>query len=138
MDDKPLFEAGQVIITHKAHFVSLMMQPDYDDCLSLFLNQHLCGDWGDVNELTKRQNDKALQTGQGLLSLYQIQIQYLTGKPAYFKIVTIPDRRLTVIMMDNEHSHIPQFVGSVPAFPSFHEGETLCLQTHLLTKPNLN
>lgn len=103
MDNDPLFSSGQVIITYKAYITGTLCLMD---CLP-FLERHLIGDWGDINDLAKAQNDKALSRGQGVLSLYKLPINYLNGKPVHFKIVTTPQRHITAVMVDSEDvSHL--------------------------------
>ena len=64
---KPLFDLGQVLATPSA----LEALQDAGQQPHEFLIRHLTGDWGDLDQEDKAQNDAALIDGSRLLSAYQ-------------------------------------------------------------------
>lgn len=60
-------------------------------------NRHSCGDWGDVGKEDWQANDRALQTGERLLSVYHT----LSG--IKFWIITEADRSATTILLPSEY-----------------------------------
>lgn len=61
------------------------------------LRRHQVCDWGDLSESDKRANDRALKTGERLLSAYH------TGDGRLFWILTEADRSLTVFLLPEEY-----------------------------------
>ena len=63
-----------------------------------FLRRHLRGDWGDLDESDRRQNDAALKSGEDrLLSSYSL-------KPGLkLWIITEWDRSATTLMLPSEY-----------------------------------
>jgi hypothetical protein len=66
MNNKPKFQLGQTLATPGA----LRALEEAGQSPAFFLEKHLSGDWGEVNDEDKRLNDEALVDGSRLLSAY--------------------------------------------------------------------
>ena len=62
-----------------------------------FLRRHECGDWGEVQEEDWAANDRALQSGERVLSSYRLK----SGEPIW--IVTEADRSSTTLLLPSEY-----------------------------------
>lgn len=65
--------------------------------MMLALARHHNGDWGDLSEDDKKQNDEALKVGDRLLS------SYISSKGVKFWIITEWDRSVTTILLPEEY-----------------------------------
>ena len=63
----------------------------------VFLERHLAGDWGDVDEHDRHENELSLQNGWRLLSAYTLS----TG--VKFWIITEADRSATTFLLPDEY-----------------------------------
>lgn len=61
------------------------------------VTQHMCGDWGVVDEEDKAQNDKALEYGNRVLSAY------VSSKGVKVWVITEADRSYTTVMLPDEY-----------------------------------
>lgn len=63
-----------------------------------FLYRHLCGDWGDLDDSDRRQNDAALRSGRDrLFSSYQV------APDLKLWIMTEWDRSVTTLLLPSEY-----------------------------------
>lgn len=62
----------------------------------LLLRRHAGGDWGDVDEFDRRENERALKTGARLLSAYDTP----AGRAW---IITEADRSSTCVLLPSEY-----------------------------------
>lgn len=63
-----------------------------------YLRRHLGGDWGDLDEDDRRQNDAALASGEDrLFSSYQID------RDLKLWVITERDRSVTTLLLPNEY-----------------------------------
>jgi hypothetical protein len=62
---KPLFSLGQCVTT--ASIPSTFTAEEQQKCLA----RHLTGDWGDLEVEDKQENDRAVKTGDRILSSYK-------------------------------------------------------------------
>ena len=63
-----------------------------------YLHRHLNGDWGDLDDYDKRQNDAALESGEDrLFSSYQI------APGLQLWIITESDRSVTTLLLPSEY-----------------------------------
>ena len=62
-----------------------------------FLQRHLAGDWGDVDEHDRRENELSLQHGWRILSCYRLS----TG--VKFWVITEADRSATTFLLPEEY-----------------------------------
>lgn len=91
MSNKAKFPMGQVVATRDA-LASLTPI----DILSALL-RHQTGDWGDVDEHDRQQNEFALQNGLRLLSVYHSE------KGVKFYIITEEDRSITTVLLPEDY-----------------------------------
>ena len=85
------FTFGRLVITPNA----LETIPADDICQAL--DRHVCGDWGDVDEHDRQENELALHTGLRLRSLYQ------TGTGARFHVLTNAERSSTTVLLPEDY-----------------------------------
>jgi hypothetical protein len=90
---KPLFELGQTVATPGA----IEALQKLGILASSLLDRHICGDWGDLCEDDKSENDYALSNGCRLFSSYQLT--------AAIKIwvITEADRSVTTLLLPNDY-----------------------------------
>ena len=62
-----------------------------------FLQRHLAGDWGDLSEEDRRENELSLHEGFRLLSAYT------TSNGTQFWIITEADRGVTTFLLPEEY-----------------------------------
>lgn len=91
MAEGQLFKSGQVVVTPGA--MNLRVQG-----ISLFtyLKRHLTGDWGDLSERDKEENQFSLHRNLRLLSSYNTPLGKLW-------IITEADRSSTTILLPDEY-----------------------------------
>jgi hypothetical protein len=89
----PKFSPGQLVATPGAPeaLAQSGQTPDF------FLQKHLSGDWGDVDDEDRQWNEQALRKGQRLLSAYT------TLKGVRLWIITEADRSSTCILKPEEY-----------------------------------
>ena len=87
------FPPGSVVATPS---VLEALRASGDDPLA-YLVRHLAGDWGDVDEHDRRENELSLQNGWRQLSAYALT----TG--VKFWIITEADRSVTTFLLPNEY-----------------------------------
>lgn len=85
------FEVGQIVITQGAS--SELTQ---DDVLKALV-RHMDGDWGELCEEDRRENETALKYGFRLFSRYRTQ------DGTAFWIITEHDRSMTTILLPSEY-----------------------------------
>ncbi len=91
---KPLFSRGQLVLT--AGVADLVQQGRLNP--SAYLRRHLSGDWGDLSEEDRKQNDAALKTGEArLFSSYQV------APDLKLWIITEWDRSVTTLLLPSEY-----------------------------------
>lgn len=61
------------------------------------LRRHAAGDWGEVDDEDRAANDRALTTGERLLSVYRSA----TGDP--FWVITEADRAATTVLLPDDY-----------------------------------
>lgn len=89
----PLFPLGRVVATPGAlAALEKAGQGPLD-----FLSRHVHGDWGDLCEEDRRENQFSLEQGFRLLSSYRI----LAGVKLY--VITEADRSVTTILLPEEY-----------------------------------
>ena len=85
------FSAGRIVITPGAKF-----KLPKDEVLK-GIARHLAGDWGDVDEDDRKENEFSLEHGFRLLS------SYTTPRGTKFWIITEHDRSVTTILLPEEY-----------------------------------
>jgi hypothetical protein len=89
----PLFTAGRLVATPGA--LALLEQVNRSPLE--YLSRHLRGDWGDLDQEDKTENELSLKYGFRLLSSYQ-----LTDREKIW-IITEADRSLTTLLLPAEY-----------------------------------
>ena len=87
----PRFSSGQFVATPGA----LEKVPPEE--MQVALARHLRGDWGEVDEDDRRENDLSLEKGFRLVSVYR------TATGLRFYIITEHDRSVTTILLPEEY-----------------------------------
>lgn len=88
------FASGQVVMTIGVD--ALVRQGQLNP--APYLRRHLGGDWGDLDESDRRQNDAALRTGEDrLFSSYQV------APDLTLWIITEWDRSVTTLLLPSEY-----------------------------------
>lgn len=94
----PKFPLGQMVATPGA----LEAMQESGQTLDFFLSQHVCGNWGSVDEEDWRLNDEALKDGSRLLSAYLT----LKGKKLWIITEAADDnghRAATTLLLPDEY-----------------------------------
>jgi len=86
-----LFRLGRICSTPNA--LEELSQPD----IFTALQRHQAGDWGDVDDHDRQANDRALQDGSRLFSVYH------SANRVKFWIITEADRRLTTVLLPKDY-----------------------------------
>jgi hypothetical protein len=88
------FPLGQVVMTPGV--AELAHQGRLDPLV--YLRRHRCGDWGELDNGDRRQNDRALQSGQDrLFSSYEV------ASHLKLWIITEWDRSVTTLLLPDEY-----------------------------------
>jgi len=93
-DTRPRFTSGHSVMTRG---VNHWVQQGLIDPLH-YLHRHLAGDWGDLSEQDKRQNQRALRTGEGSL-----MSSYCINENLTLWIITEWDRSKTTLLLPDEY-----------------------------------
>lgn len=100
LHQKKLFPTGQVVITREAQLVL----EDLNIHANVYIKRHERGDWGDLCDDDKLENEKALETGGRLFSSYQLSEDKLSeAKERRLWIITEANRRVTTVMLPDEY-----------------------------------
>ena len=95
MSREDRFELGEVVATLAA--MEAVEEAGHD--LEQVLKRHATGDWGDVTEFDRIQNEEALELGGRLLSVYKL------GHDIELWVVTDENRGKTILRLSDE-SHV--------------------------------
>lgn len=90
---KPLFELGQIVGTPGA--ISALSEAEQDP-LGLLI-RHVTGDWGELPEEDKEENELSVEKGFRILSAYELN----TGVKIW--VITEWDRSVTTLLMPSEY-----------------------------------
>jgi len=90
-DEEARFPLGQVVITRAAR--EKLLPED----VRLALERHWRGDWGDVSDADREENDFSLQHGYRLLSVYH------ADDGTKFWIITEADRSATTVLLPDDY-----------------------------------
>jgi hypothetical protein len=89
--NEPKFPLGRIVLT--ANAASVLTHND----LETSLLRHVTGDWGDLEEPDRQENEESLKNGFRLLSAYRST----TG--IKFWIITEADRSATTILLPEDY-----------------------------------
>src|SRR6266498_1760178 len=90
-DFGPKFALGQVCITSNAK--QSLPQEDVEKALK----RHIRGDWGELDEHDRRENERALTEGCRVLSAYR------ASNGLRFWIITEADRSVTTVLLPEDY-----------------------------------
>ena len=90
---KPLFDLGQMVATPGA----LRALEEAEQHPIEFLARHVTGDWGDLCDEDKAENELSVDQGFRILSSYELQ----TGDKVW--VITEADRSATTILLPEEY-----------------------------------
>ena len=90
------FPMGQLVLTRGVYDLSTS-NPSFHSFVQESLNRHANGDWGDLYEEDKRENEIALKEGFRILSAYERE-----GLPKIW-IITEADRSATTVLFPDEY-----------------------------------
>jgi hypothetical protein len=91
LPERAFFELGQIVITPSAR--RTLAASDVQTALA----RHARGDWGDVDEDDRKENELSLNLGCRLLSVYHAQ------DGTKFWIITEADRSSTCILLPEDY-----------------------------------
>jgi hypothetical protein len=86
-----LFRLGQIVATPNA--LNKLTQQD----VLTALHRHQAGDWGDVCQDDRQANDRALNDGSRLFSVYHSEKQFK------FWVITEANRSVTTVLMPEDY-----------------------------------
>ena len=89
----PGFSLGQIVATPGA----LEALEEAGERPATLLKRHIAGDWGEMDEHDRRENDRSLEDGCRLLSAYTLA----TGTKLW--IITEADRSSTTLLLPSEY-----------------------------------
>lgn len=89
----PLFGLGRVVTTPGAFFVLGMRGRSPEE----FIQRHVTGDWGDLDEHDAQMNERALQEGWRIFSRYEL------GGGTQIYVITEWNRSATTILLADEY-----------------------------------
>jgi len=87
----PLFAIGQLVATP-----TVLKQVPHEE-IQAALRRHITGDWGDLCEDDRKQNELALKCGMRLFSVYH------SATGVKFYIITEHDRSLTTFLLPEDY-----------------------------------
>jgi len=90
---KPLFNLGQIVGTPGA---LIAMEEEEQHPIELLV-RHVTGDWGDLEDEDKKENELSVKEGFRILSAYNLE----TGVRVW--VITEWDRSATTILLPNEY-----------------------------------
>jgi len=90
---KPRFPLGQVVATPGA--LEILEQTERDP--AEFLARHVVGDWGDLDDEDKEENELSVEKGFRILSAYKLD------DDTKIWIITEHDRSATTILLPQEY-----------------------------------
>jgi hypothetical protein len=94
LDKEKLFELGHVVMTLGVADLNVDVAP--------LLARHAHGDWGELDNFDKQQNDTAVKEGYRILSAYDVPIGG-NGETERIWIITESDRSSTTVLKPSEY-----------------------------------
>ena len=85
------FQIGQVVITPAA------LQAVHTEDVVTAMRRHVTGDWGELDEHDRAENELSLKEGFRLLSAYT------AGNGTKFWIITEADRSVTTVLLPSDY-----------------------------------
>ncbi len=95
---QPLFPLGRVVMTANLQAKLQDSNPGrWEAELRGLISRHTSGDWGDLDEDDKRQNDLALNRGLRIFSAYR------TSSEVKIWIISAADRSVTTVLLPEDY-----------------------------------
>lgn len=95
---EPLFSLGRLVMTTNLQRRLQESDPcNWETKLKALIDRHVAGDWGDLNEEDKRQNNLALDRGFRIFSAYE------TGSSVTIWIISEADRSVTTVLLPEDY-----------------------------------
>ena len=92
----PIFDTGQLVATRGVN--DLMAEnEDFARFVQESLNRHVKGDWGNLGDEDKQENELSIKEGFRILSAYEVKVL-----PKIW-IITEADRSATTILFPDEY-----------------------------------
>ena len=91
---KALFPLGQIVATPGA--LSALGEAGIE--AEALLNRHICGDWGELDQQDKEENDLSLKEGFRIFSAYLLP---RSGQRIW--VITEADRTATTLLLPDEY-----------------------------------
>ena len=88
---RPKFSLGHIVATPGA--LDLLTTNDIEEAL----RRHASGDWGEVDDEDRNENELSLAQGLRLFSVYR------TGNDEKFWVITEADRSATTVLLPDEY-----------------------------------
>jgi hypothetical protein len=92
----PRFALGQILATPGALRAIEDTGEEPRHVILNLLSRHVCGDWGDLGEADKRENEFSVRNGLRILSAYQV-------KETKVWVITEADRSATTVLLPEEY-----------------------------------
>lgn len=100
----PLFDLGQIFTTPGA--IDALAE-SYGNRWRIeargLLNRHQCGDWGEIHPEDRGVNERSLQDGTRLLSVYRLRSLVPGQEGTRVWIITEADRSATTLLLPEEY-----------------------------------
>lgn len=90
---KRLFDLGHVVMTDGAAALGVDFRP--------YIQRHQTGDWGELDDFDKRQNNRAVKEDLRILSAYNVPVG--GGESERIWIISEADRSITTILLPQEY-----------------------------------
>ena len=90
---RPLFPLGEIVATPGA----LEALEQAGQTATEFLQRHVTGDFGDVDEADRQQNEQAIKDGDRIHSAYK------TRNEVRIWVITEADRSVTTVLLPDEY-----------------------------------
>ena len=93
-----LFSLGRVVMTtNLQHKLTETLSQGWDQELKAMMDRHVSGDWGDLGEFNRQQNDRALKKGGRIFSAYYAS----DGTNVW--VITETDRSYTTVLLPEDY-----------------------------------
>ncbi len=95
---RQLFRLGKVVMTaNLQHKLSGAIPESWDQEIKAIIDRHVSGDWGDLEEFDRQQNDKALKDGSRIFSAYH------TSDGTKVWVITEADPNYTTALLPEDY-----------------------------------
>ncbi len=95
---RQLFSLGTLVLTDNLqHRLTEAIPESWYQDLTAMIGRHVSGDWGDLEEIDRQQNDAALRKGGRICS------RYLTSDGTKVWVITEADRSYTTSLLPEDY-----------------------------------